>query len=89
MMNTLDLLDDCLIGRAPAGRPEWGRVLVPVSSHAVAETRRAACSLESQPQRWQGTLETTHRTSRRYERTLRACLTSSFRAFCRRCLPSL
>ena len=42
-------------------------MLGPVSSHAAAEIRWAACSLESQPTRWQGILETTHRTSRRYE----------------------
>jgi len=33
-------------------------------------------------QRWQGILETTHRTSRLYEQTRRACITSSFRALC-------
>jgi hypothetical protein len=37
------------MGCAPAGSPEEGRVLFPVSSHAAAKTRRAAHSLKSQP----------------------------------------
>ena len=31
---------------------------------------------------WQGILETAHRTPRRYGKTRRACITSSFRAIC-------
>ncbi len=73
------------MGCAPAGNPEEGRMHVPVSSHAAAKTRLAACSLTSQPRGWQGILETAHRTSRRYERTPRACITSSFRAIWAAC----
>ena len=61
-------------------------MLGPVSSHTAAETGR--WSLRSQAnQRWQGILETTHRTPRRYEHRLRVRITSSFRAICVRARP--
>jgi hypothetical protein len=44
-----DAVDD-----TPAGKPEEGRVLAPVSSHAETEHQRAACSLGSQPARVAG-----------------------------------
>jgi Mrp family chromosome partitioning ATPase len=57
-------------------------MLGPVSSHTAAETRQVVASLRSQPNRWQGILETTHRTSRRYENNPRVRIRSSFRAIC-------
>jgi hypothetical protein len=70
------------MGYAAAGNPEEGRMLVPVSSHAVTEIRWEPVRSKANRERWQGILETAHRTPRRYEQTRRACITSSFRAFC-------
>ena len=52
--------------------------------HRDRDPMGGAVRSKANRERWQGILETTHRTSRRYEQTRRACITSSFRAICAR-----
>ena len=63
----------------PAGSPEEG---VPFLFRATPKPRSSGRTVRSKAnrERWQGILETAHRTPRRYGNTRRACITSSFRA---------
>ena len=57
--------------------------VVSVTFRATPQPRPGRWSLRSEAnQRWQGILETTHRTSRRYEQHPRVRIRSSFRALC-------
>src|SRR5205823_9429676 len=81
MKNTLNLLEELPDGNAPAGSPEEG---VPFLFRATPRPRSNGRAVRSKAnrERWQGILETTRRTSRRYEPRPRVHITSSFRAFC-------
>src|SRR5205823_15037303 len=83
MKNTLNLLEELPDGNAPAGSPEEG---VPFLFRATPRPRSNGRAVRSKAnrERWQGILETTRRTSRRYEPRPRVCITSSFRAICAR-----
>src|SRR4051812_11808676 len=66
---------------AAAGNPE--EIECTVLFRATPQPRPGRGSLRSEAnQRWQGILETTHRTSRRYEQHPRVRIRSSFRAIC-------
>jgi hypothetical protein len=58
-------------------------MLGPVSSHTAAETRQVVAFAQKPTRGQQGILETTHRTSRRYEHHPRVRITSSFTAIWR------
>src|SRR5436305_10896081 len=81
MKNTLNLLEELPDGNAPAGSPEEG---VPFLFRATPRPRSNGRPVRSKAnrERRQGILETTRRTSRRYEPRPRVCITSSFRAIC-------
>jgi class 3 adenylate cyclase len=83
MKNTLNLLEELHDGNAPAGSPEEG---VPLLFRATPRPRSNGRAVRSKAnrERWQGILETTRRTSRRYEPRPRVHITSSFRAICAR-----
>src|SRR5204862_2081011 len=68
-------------GNAPAGSPEEG---VPFLFRATPKPRSNGRAVRSKAnrERWQGILETTRRTSRRYEPRPSDHITSSFRAIC-------
>jgi len=81
MKNRLNLLEEELPdGNAPAGSPEEGE---PFLFRATPRPRYNGQAVRSKanPERWQGILGTTRRTSRRYEPRPRVRITSSFRAF--------
>ena len=78
-LNLLDRLPD---GNAAAGNPE--EIECSVLFRATPQPRSGRWSVRSKAnQRWQGILETTHRTSRRYEQHPRVRIRSSFRAIWR------
>src|SRR5215211_3770801 len=81
MKNTLNLLEELPDANAPAGSPEEG---VPFLFRATPRPRSNGRAVRSKAnrERWQGILETTRRTSRRYDPRPRVCITSSFRAIC-------